>query len=72
MTTTYTGETKTVSIPDTAAITSRGGGKDAQATTLAVADLKAGDVVQIWFADDGTTVSKVSVMNMPTAATKAN
>ncbi len=60
----YTGETKTVTIPDGVAITAmaRTNG-DSNQQTLKLSDIKEGNVLQIWYSDkDKGTVSKINVM----------
>lgn len=60
----YTGETKTVTIPDGVAITAmaRTNG-DSNQQTLKLSDIKEGNVLQIWYSDkEKGTVSKINVM----------
>jgi hypothetical protein len=60
----YTGETKTITIPDSVSISSMGRGKDnSEQKTLSISDIKAGSILQIWYSDEAKeTISKVSVM----------
>jgi len=59
----FTGETKTITIPDGAPITTMVRGNQGRETKqLKVTDIKAEDILQIWYADkDKGTVSKISV-----------
>ncbi len=61
----YTGETKTITIPADAEISSMGrganGGNGQQ--TLSIADIKAGNMLQVWYSDkEKETVSRVTVI----------
>lgn len=61
----YTGETKTVKIPAGVPVTTVTRGQSGMETkNIEVKDIKAGDMLQVWFSDAGkTVVSKVSVSN---------
>ena len=63
MTVTYTGESKIITIPDGVEITSSTRGNNgSEQKTLALTDIKKGDILQIWYSDKSTeTISKVSV-----------
>lgn len=57
----YTGETKTVTIPSDMKITTFARGDDNK-QSLKLADLKQGDILEIWYSDkDKETIEKVSV-----------
>lgn len=60
----YTGETKTITIPDGVTISSmsrKNDGNDSKA--LSISDIKQGNILQIWYSDEAKEViSKVSVM----------
>lgn len=61
----YTGETKTVTIPDGVSITkmSRGDNGNEQ-TELAISDIKAGDTMTVWFSDESqSAIERVSISN---------
>lgn len=59
----FTGETKTLTIPDGTAITTTVRGNQGRETKqLKVTDIKADDILQIWYTDkDKGTISKISV-----------
>jgi hypothetical protein len=59
----FTGETKTITIPDGTSITTMvRGNQGRQTEQLKVTDLKANDILQIYYADkDKGTISKISV-----------
>ncbi|HEX9060487.1 MAG TPA: hypothetical protein VF941_09930 [Clostridia bacterium] len=61
----YTGETKTVKIPAGIPVTMVTRGQSGMETkNIEIKDIKAGDMLQVWFSDaDKTVVSKVSVSN---------
>lgn len=65
MTPKYTGETKTVKIPAGVTVTTVARGQSGMETkNIEVKDIKAGEMLQVWFSDAGkTVVSKVSVSN---------
>ncbi|PYG85828.1 hypothetical protein LY28_03125 [Ruminiclostridium sufflavum DSM 19573] len=57
----YTGENKTITIPDGMAISSDR--RDSQGKELSVSDIKEGNILRIWYSDDEKeAISKVSVM----------
>lgn len=62
---TYTGETKTITIPEGVSITKMSRGDNgAQQTELAITDIKAGDIMQVWFSDEANSVvERVSISN---------
>ncbi|MFL0266716.1 hypothetical protein [Candidatus Clostridium radicumherbarum] len=59
----FTGETKTITIPDGTSITTMvRGNQGRQTEQLKVSDLKANDILQIWYADKNKgTFSKITV-----------
>ncbi|WP_411681189.1 hypothetical protein [Clostridium thailandense] len=75
----YTGETKTLKLADGVSITTMvkneqsgaqqsGTHQGGTEKTLAVKDIKVGDRLNVWYTDSNkTTISKVSVLNVPTA-----
>lgn len=62
---TYTGETKTVTIPDGVSITKMTGGNNGgEKTELAIGDVKAGDIMTVLFSDESqSTIERVSISN---------
>lgn len=71
---TYTGETKTVTIPEDVSITLSGRRNDGEQQTVAVNELKQGEVLQVWYSDDKDkeTVSRVAVMSFGGFAPNSN
>lgn len=67
----YTGETKTLTIPDGLEISSAGRGPsgDSSQQSLTVSDIKTGNILEIWYSDkEKETISKISIMqSMPGA-----
>lgn len=61
----YTGETKTVKIPDGISITKMTGGYNGgENNELTIGDVKAGDIMTIWFSDESqSVVERVSISN---------
>ncbi len=61
---TYTGETKTVTVPEDVSITLSGRRNDGEQQTVAVSELKQGEVLQVWYSDkDKEILSRVTVMS---------
>ncbi|MDI3481042.1 MAG: hypothetical protein PWQ97_697 [Tepidanaerobacteraceae bacterium] len=60
----YTGESKTITIPDGVEITTFArGDKGGEQKTIELKDIKVGDILRIWYSDENkTTISRVSVM----------
>jgi len=63
----YTGETKTITVPEGVSITAMGGrpGNDngSEKSDLKVSDLAKGNVLQIWYSEeDKDTISRITVM----------
>ncbi len=61
----YTGETKTVTIPEDVSITTFGRGSNGnQQNTVAVSELKQGEILQLWYADkEKGTISRASILS---------
>ncbi|MCR4430446.1 MAG: hypothetical protein NUV45_05420 [Tepidanaerobacteraceae bacterium] len=60
----YTGETKTIDIPDGVEITAmQRGDKGMEQKTISIGDIKVGDILRIWYSDESmTSISRISVM----------
>lgn len=69
----YTGESKTLTIPDGVAISSAGRRNgNSEQKTLSVADIKQGSILQIWYSDETKeTISKISIMEATAGAKNA-
>lgn len=64
----YTGEEKTITIPNDITISSSGKKQaDSEQKALSVSDIKSGNILQIWYSDEAKeTISKVTVIeSMP-------
>lgn len=70
----YTGESKTITVPDGVSITAAvRGNNGAERKTLETKDLKQGDILQIWYSDtDKQTVSRITVRSSSDSPANTN